>query len=78
MPFDPRLERRHDQVIEQECAVHQQRKSSDLQPLERLPAKTERHDPNEQCATGIDRGARCRRHGARDREPEEVKATVFR
>jgi hypothetical protein len=73
-----RLERWPNEIVEQEGAVHKRRETCDLQPLECLPAKTERHDPDEQCAAGIDCGARCRRHGARDGKTEEVEATVVR
>ena len=69
------LQRRSNQVVEQERAVHQQRKARDLQPLERLPAEAQRHHPDEQRAAGVDCRARRSGHSARDGEAEEVEAT---
>jgi hypothetical protein len=60
-----RLERWPDEVVEQERAVHKQCETSNLEPLECFPPKAKRHDPDEQCAAGVDCGARCRRHGTR-------------
>lgn len=77
LPLDTRLERRPNQIVEQERAVHQQRKASHLQPLERLPAQAQRHHPDEQRAAGIDRRTRGSRDGARDRQAEEVEATAM-
>lgn len=39
-------ERRLDDAVEQEGEVHQQYKPGNLQPLERLPAQAERHNPD--------------------------------
>jgi hypothetical protein len=58
LPLDTRLERRADQVIKQKRPVHQQRETRNLEPLERLPSESERHDPNKQCAASINRRAR--------------------
>jgi hypothetical protein len=54
VPLHARLQRRPNQVVEQERAIHQQRKSTNLQPLERLPAEAKRDDPDEERAACID------------------------
>ncbi|KAB8343242.1 hypothetical protein FH972_022832 [Carpinus fangiana] len=66
--------RRLDDVVEQECAVHEQREADDLQPLEALPAKAQTDDPDEERAAGVDGAAACGAHAARHAQPEEVEA----
>lgn len=75
-PLHARLKRWPDQVVEQERAVYQQCETEHLEPLERLPSQTERHDPDEECTAGIDRRARCSRDSARDGQTKEVEATA--
>jgi hypothetical protein len=77
LPLNPGLDRRPDQIVEQERAVYQQRESENLQPLECLPAQAKRHHPDEQRAAGVDSRARSCRDGARDRETKEVEATAM-
>lgn len=74
-PLHARLERRANDIIEQECAVHQRRKARNLQPLESLPTKSKTDNPDEQRAAGVDGGARRSRNCAGHRETEEVEAT---
>jgi hypothetical protein len=77
LPLNPGLDRRPDQIVEQERAVYQERESENLQPLECLPAQAKRHHPDEQRAAGVDSRARSCRDGARDRETKEVEATAM-
>ena len=70
------LHRRPDQIVEQERAVHKQRESKHLQPLEGLPAKTKRYNPNEEGSASIDGRAGRRRDGACHTQTEEVEAAV--
>lgn len=69
-----KLERRLHDAVEEEGEVHQEGKAGDLQPLERLPLKTQRDDPNEEGPARVDGGSgRCAdapRHG----QAEEVEA----
>lgn len=58
LPRLEELERRLYQAVEQEGKVHQQGKSDYLQPLERLPAESERDDPDEQRTARVDGGPR--------------------
>ena len=74
LPFDTRLEWRPDQVVEQKRSVYQESKTHNLQPLEGLPAKTKRHNPNEQCTARVDGGARRGGDGTSDRQSEKVEA----
>lgn len=69
-----KLKRRRDNTVEEESEVNQQDKAQNLQPLERLPAKAERHNPNKERAAGVDGRAGRGADGARDRKPEEVEA----
>lgn len=57
LPLHTRLERRPDQVVEQERSVHKECKAQHLEPLESLPAQAERHNPDEECAARVDGGA---------------------
>ena len=47
LPLHTRLERRPDQVVEQERSVYKEGKTQHLEPLESLPAQAERHNPDE-------------------------------
>ena len=78
LPLHACLQRRPDQVVEQERSVHQERKAQHLKPLERLPTKAQREDPDEERAAGVDGGARCGGDGASHRQTEEVEATGLR
>lgn len=51
------LERRAHNIIEQKGTVNEQRKASDLQPLEILPAEGQRDEPDEERAAGVDGAA---------------------
>lgn len=51
------LNRRTNEIVEQERAVHQQGKTENLKPLEGLPAEAKRDNPDEESAAGIDGGA---------------------
>lgn len=72
------LERRLDQAVEQESKVHQQGEADHLQPLERLPSKAERHDPNEQRTAGVNGRPRCRADGPGDGQAKEVETARAR
>lgn len=69
------LKRRRDNAVEEEGEVYQQNEAQNLQPFERLPAKAERHDPDEERAACIDRRAGRGADGARNGQAEEVEAT---
>lgn len=71
------LERRPDKVVEEEGSVDEQRESENLEPLECLPSKTQRDNPDEQCSASVDGGTRSCGNGARHAETEEVEATVL-
>lgn len=77
LPLNAALQRRPNQVVEHKRAIHKQCETQHLEPLESLPAKPERHDPDEQSTAGVDSGSRCRGDGARDAKTEEVEATGF-
>jgi hypothetical protein len=47
-----------------------------LQPLERLPAETQRHEPDEKRAARVDCGARRGGDLTRDGEAEEVETAA--
>lgn len=66
---------RGNDAVEEEGEVDQQDESDNLKPLERLPAKAERDDPNKECTASVDRRARGSADGARDGKPKEVEAT---
>lgn len=69
------LQRRANDIIEQEGSIDKKRKAGNLKPFERLPAETERYEPDEKRAASVDRAARGSRHITRDRQTEEVEAT---
>lgn len=70
-----KLERRLDQSIEKESEVHQQSETHNLEPLECLPTKSQRHHPDEQSSASVDGGSRGCTDGSGDGEPEEVETT---
>lgn len=69
------LKRRLDDAVEKEGEVDEQGKAEDLQPLERLPAKAKRHNPDKECAASIDCRTGCGADTARDGEAKEVETT---
>lgn len=73
--LQPPKRRVHD-AVEQEGEVDEQCEAHDLQPLERLPPKPQRDDPDEECAARVDCGARRRTDGAGYGEAEEVEAAA--
>lgn len=68
---------RGDDAVEEEGEVHQQDEPDDLKPLEGLPAKAERDNPDKQCTAGVDGRARGSADGASDRKAKEVEATRY-
>lgn len=68
-------ERRLDEAVEQEGEVDEEHEPHDLEPLERLPAQAQGHDPDEEGAARVDGGARGGAHGAGDGEAKEVEPT---
>lgn len=70
------VERRLHEAVEQEGEVDQQREAEDLQPLERLPAEPQRHDPDEERPARVDGRPRRGADGARDGEAEEVETAA--
>ena len=58
VPPKPRYSWRVDDLVEQRSAPDQQRETDDLQPLEGLPAETQRDEPDEERAAGVDCAAR--------------------
>lgn len=76
IPYHAPPQRRLHKPIEQKGAIDQHRKAEHLQPLERFPPQEQRHDPDEECPTGVDNGSCCRADIARDGEAEKVKAAV--
>ena len=71
-----RLERRSNDVVEQERAVDEHRESDDLEPLEGFPAETKRNEPDEERAAGVDCAAGGGGDDSGDAEAEEVESTV--
>ena len=71
-----KLKGRLDDAVEHKGGVHEEAETYNLQPLEGLPAKTQRHDPDEQGSAGVDGGARRGAHGAGDGQTKEVEATA--
>ena len=53
------LEWRPNDIVEQESAVNEQREADDLEPLERLPAETQRDQPDKEGTGGVDCASRC-------------------
>lgn len=76
LPLQVGPERRPDDIIEEERAVDKQCKAGHLQPLEGLPAKAKRDDPDEKSTTCVDSCTGGCRDGTSDGETKEVKATV--
>jgi hypothetical protein len=74
VPSQPSNSRRVDNLVEQRRAPDQERETDDLQPLEGLPAQTQRDEPDEQRAARVDCAAGCCGDLARDGEAEEVEA----
>lgn len=68
-------ERRLNDAIEQEGAINQQCEAHNLKPLECLPAKPKRHDPDEERTASVDRGSGSRAYSSGHRETEEVEST---
>lgn len=75
VPPKPRYSWRVDDLVEQRSAPDQQRETDDLQPLEGLPAETQRDEPDEERAAGVDCAAGGGADLARDGEAEEVETT---
>lgn len=71
-----KLERRLNNPVEQERKVDEQDKANNLQPLERLPAKTERDNPDEQGAASVDGRPRGSADAACNRYTEKVETTA--
>jgi hypothetical protein len=65
-----------DQIVEQKRAVHEQRKTEHLQPLERLPAKAKGDDPDKEGTAGINSGTGCCGNSPGDAESEEIETTT--
>lgn len=76
LPLNTALERRPDKVVEEEGSIHEQRKAKHLEPLERLPAKSKRDNPDKQGAGSINGRARGCRDGAGDAKAKEVETTA--
>ena len=72
----PGLYGRAYEVVKQERTVHEQRKPNHLKPLERLPAQSQRNDPDKKSAASIDSGPRSRTDCTSDRQSKEVEAAV--
>lgn len=70
------LERRLHNAVEQESEIYEQRKACYLQPLESLPAKAERDNPDEKGPACVDGGARGGTDATCNRKPEEVEAAT--
>lgn len=70
------LKRRLDDAVEEEGKVNEQTKADDLQPLECLPAETERDHPDEKRAARVDGGAGGGAHRAGYGEAKEIEAAV--
>ena len=51
------FERRLDDAVEEESKVDKEHETDNLECLERLPAETERDDPDEEGTAGINGGA---------------------
>ena len=66
--------RAHD-IVEEECAVDENRKADDLEPFECLPAEGQRDEPDEECTGGVDGASGGGGDGAGDGYTEEVEAT---
>ena len=47
LPLNAPLHWRSNKIIEDERAIHQQRETEDLQPLERLPSESQGDNPDE-------------------------------
>lgn len=69
------FEGRGNDAVEEEGEVDQQDEPDNLKPLERLPAETERDDPNKECTASVNGRARGSADGACDGKPKEVEAT---
>lgn len=69
------FERRTNDIVEQECTVNKASETDDLKPFERFPAQSQRDEPNEKSAAGVDGAAGCGGDGACYRETEEVEST---
>lgn len=76
LALDTGLQRRPDEVVEEERAVYEQGKAKDLQPFERLPAETKRDDPDEERAASIDGRAGSGTDCPCDGQAEEVESPV--
>lgn len=75
LPLQIGLERRTDDVVEEEGAVNKHDKTEHLQPLESLPSEAERDDPNEKGAARVDGCTRRSRDSARNGKTKEVEST---
>jgi hypothetical protein len=62
-----------DDIVEKKCTVNEACKTNDLKPFERLPAQSQRDEPDEQSAAGVDGAAGCSGDGACYRETEEIE-----
>jgi hypothetical protein len=70
--------RRSYYLVEDRRAIYEQCKAKDLEPFERLPAKSKRDNPDEKCPAGINGTARGSGNAAGDAQAEEVEAAVER
>ena len=70
-----KLKGRLDNAVEEEGKVDEKDEAHHLQPLECLPAQTERDQPYEQGAAGIDGRASGGADRSCHRDAEEVEAT---
>ena len=73
VPPQPRYGRRVDDLVEQSSSPNEQRETDDLQPLEGLPAQSQRDEPDEERAAGVDCAAGGGADLTGDGEPEEVE-----
>ena|SRR5690349_12426568 len=74
LPDTEELKRRLNNAVEEESEVNEQGEAYNLQPLERLPAETERNDPNEEGSACIDSRTRGGADTACHGQSEEVEA----
>lgn len=70
---DEPLERRPDHAVEDKGRVHEKGESHYLEPLEGLPAKEQRDDPDEERSARVDGRPRRGTDASRYREAKEVK-----
>lgn len=71
-----RLEGRLDDAVEHKRRVHKDCEAEHLEPLEALPAKAERDDPDEEGSACVNGGSCGRADAAGDGQTEKVEATA--